>query len=63
MGFGCSPPNAGHRRPALFIAREIAGGWTEHPAIEVLGTPWIAGRRLRRYGLDFAKQRRSDQEK
>jgi len=57
------PPNAGQRRHALLLARVIAGDCTEHPAVEILGTPWIAGRRLRRDGLDCAEQRRSDQEK
>src|SRR5580704_1595923 len=58
--FVAVPANAGQRRHALLIAREIAGGCTDRPEI---CAPWIAGWRLRRCGLDFAKQRRGEHNK
>jgi hypothetical protein len=56
------PRSAGQCRPTLLIAREIAGHWSDHPVSKVSCAPLIAGRRLRRCRLHFAKQRR-EQEK
>jgi hypothetical protein len=55
------PANAGHVRPALLIAGEIARCWST--LFVVSGAPWVAVRRLRRCRLDFAKQRTDDHEK
>jgi hypothetical protein len=55
------PTNAGHRRPTLLIAGEIAGCWSA--IFVVSGAPRIAGRRLCRCRLAFAEQRGGDQEK
>ena len=54
------PTDAGLGGPALIVAGVTA---RECTAPYALGTPRIAGRRLRRCGLDFAKKHRSAQEK
>jgi hypothetical protein len=54
--------DAADRRHALRLAGVIAGCRAAHAPSEVPGAPWIAGRRLRRCRVDFAEQRRSDQD-